>query len=242
MLLGARQFFEQEQAAPAWTNPYVTDGLVAMWDGEWNAGGGVHDANATTWNDCVDGVMLTPSGIPTWTTDGLYGNGISFGANIPSMATLLETGKYSVEVCIGESRTARNENGLVAIGNTGSGSADRGGVYMKINTGSNTALNVVVNSAAFGRNNTYTGNQTFSMTANAGSNFSVFGNGSLYWNQTATVGFTPPNDSFSIGRFKNVYTYNTYIDIHCVRVYSRALSADEIAANYAIDKARFNLP
>ena len=22
-----------------WTNPYVTDGLVAMWDAEWNVGG-----------------------------------------------------------------------------------------------------------------------------------------------------------------------------------------------------------
>jgi hypothetical protein len=27
-----------------------------------------------------------------------------------------------------------------------------------------------------------------------------------------------------------------------VRLYSRALTADEIAANYAVDKARFNLP
>lgn len=225
-----------------WRNPYVTDGLVAMWDGEWNAGGGVHDPNATTWNDCVDGVMLTPNGTPIWTTDGLYGNGTSFHANIPYMATLLETGKYSVEVCIGESRTARNDNGLVAIGNTGSGSADGGGVYMKINAGSNTAFNVVVNSENYGRNDTYTGNQTFSMSANAGSEFSVFGNGSLYQNKTATVGFTPPNDNFSIGQFKNVYSFNTYIDIHCVRVYSRALSVSEIAANDAIDKRRFNLP
>ena len=201
----------------------------------------MHDANVTSWIDCVDGVMLTANGTPTWTTDGLYGNGISFDANIPSTATLLETGKYSVEVCIGESRTARNENGLVAIGNTGSGSADRGGVYMKINNGSNTAFNAVVNSANYGRNDTYTGNQTFSMTADAGSEFSVFGNGSLYQNKTATVSFTPPNDNFAIGRFKNVYEFNTYIDIHCVRVYSRALTAAEIAHNYAIDKQRFNL-
>jgi hypothetical protein len=28
----------------------------------------------------------------------------------------------------------------------------------------------------------------------------------------------------------------------CIRIYSRALTAAEIAANYAIDKARFNLP
>ena len=38
-------------AARKWRNPYVTDGLVAMWDGEWNAGGGVHDANPNEWVD-----------------------------------------------------------------------------------------------------------------------------------------------------------------------------------------------
>lgn len=50
MLLGARQFFEK-RGGVGWQNPYITDGLIAMWDGEWNAGGGVHDAAATTWKD-----------------------------------------------------------------------------------------------------------------------------------------------------------------------------------------------
>lgn len=31
--------------------PYVTKGLIAMWDGEWNAGYGIHDPNATVWKD-----------------------------------------------------------------------------------------------------------------------------------------------------------------------------------------------
>ena len=31
--------------------PYVKDGLIAMWDGEWNAGYGVHDPNANVWKD-----------------------------------------------------------------------------------------------------------------------------------------------------------------------------------------------
>ena len=32
-------------------NPYVTKGLIAMWDGEWNIGLGKHDAEATIWKD-----------------------------------------------------------------------------------------------------------------------------------------------------------------------------------------------
>ena len=23
-----------------WKNPYITDGLISMWDGQWNVGGG----------------------------------------------------------------------------------------------------------------------------------------------------------------------------------------------------------
>ena len=38
-----------------WKNPYITDGLVAWWDGIWNAGLGVHDSNATVWRDIIGG-------------------------------------------------------------------------------------------------------------------------------------------------------------------------------------------
>lgn len=33
------------------TNPYITDGLIAMWDGEWNVGLGKHNANSKIWVD-----------------------------------------------------------------------------------------------------------------------------------------------------------------------------------------------
>lgn len=37
--------------ADGWANPYVTDGLVAMWDGEWNVGFGKHDTTTKVWRD-----------------------------------------------------------------------------------------------------------------------------------------------------------------------------------------------
>ena len=40
--LGARQFFER-RGGGGWQNPYIADGLIAMWDGEWNAGPGHSD-------------------------------------------------------------------------------------------------------------------------------------------------------------------------------------------------------
>lgn len=50
MLVAARASFFISRAK-RWNNPYVTDGLVAQYDGEWNAGGGVHDASAKKWRN-----------------------------------------------------------------------------------------------------------------------------------------------------------------------------------------------
>ena len=49
--------------ARGWTNPYITDGLVAMWDGEWNAGFGIHNPLATTIKDLIgtNDLILAPT-------------------------------------------------------------------------------------------------------------------------------------------------------------------------------------
>lgn len=55
-------------------NPYVTDGLVAMWDGEWNVGFWQHDENAAIWKDLVG------------TEDLVSTNGAFFGTNFANCA------------------------------------------------------------------------------------------------------------------------------------------------------------
>lgn len=48
-------------------NPYITKGLVAMWDGEWNAGWGLHDDNAAVWKDLArNGCDAILSGAYSW--------------------------------------------------------------------------------------------------------------------------------------------------------------------------------
>ena len=42
-----------------WVNPYITDGLVQMWDGIWNVGGGKHSDTTTVWVDLVGGREAT---------------------------------------------------------------------------------------------------------------------------------------------------------------------------------------
>lgn len=38
-----------------WQIPYITNGLVAYWDGEWNAGGGIHSPDGTRLYELISG-------------------------------------------------------------------------------------------------------------------------------------------------------------------------------------------
>ena len=61
MMLGARTGAWAKSGE--WVNPYVTDGLVAMWDGEWNAGFGIHNPLAATIKDLIgtNDLILDPT-------------------------------------------------------------------------------------------------------------------------------------------------------------------------------------
>ena len=51
----------------AWTNPYVTYGLIGMWDGEWNVAGGRHNDSTATWVDISgNGRSAKVSGTYSW--------------------------------------------------------------------------------------------------------------------------------------------------------------------------------
>jgi hypothetical protein len=70
-----------------------------------------------------------------------------------------------------------------------------------------------------------------------------------FWRDGVSQSVTGQNGNGASGKFLMIgarfqNAVNGYYSglIHSVRLYSRALTADEIAANYAVDKARFNLP
>lgn len=54
--------------------------------------------------------------------------------------------------------------------------------------------------------------------------------------------YNPPNTLADAVGCKATAVGGKPIEIYHIRAYSRALTADEIAHNYAVDKARFNLP
>lgn len=235
MIIGARTAAWAK--SDGWVNPYVMDGLIAMWDGEWNAGGGVHNPNATNWIDVVSGRIAKGIGNPAFSDNAAIGDG---GTYFDTETNFNYIQKVTLEVCLNYSEIRHGspisaaESGAVgiqaadnvffwAVGNPNGGWFE------------NTSFNINLNET-----------QTLSGIADGFSK--VFMNGELFitFLNSGVNGIRWPNkNKFYIGFDYGDYNYesNSFVGkIHCVRVYDRGLSPSEILANYAIDKARFSLP
>ena len=218
---------------------YVQDGLVAMWDGIENAGWGVHDPNATTWKDLSgNGHDLLSNGTASFGTDHAELDAIRFFYKSTDISPFFSGTGLTAQVVstkIGD----RVNCGLYSIG------LDTRFLWMWSSYqqgGGKMAFSKFVYSSNVG--STYP-----NIASDAKTSFTLThanGVANTFVNKTAdrTASVSPLSvsgiDRIAIGK---IQAYNNFKgNIYCVRHYSRALTAEEIAHNYAIDKARFNLP
>ena len=216
----------------AWRNPYAADGLVAMWDGEFPGGvGGKTAQTASEWVDIIGGsvygrgtnIIYDPTN-KCFVLDKIPqsdSNRFTFDA-IPA------SGGFTIEIVCAATWAYGNQmklispNGLSAIY-----------VYPShVNiypTGSSASFTGIGLNTPFYYANAFT-------TGN--------GKNKLYYNgEYKTAGGTPGGiDPLTYIAAPMQIANRVSGNIYAVRVYSRALTADEIAANFAVDKERFNLP
>jgi len=237
-------------AKRGWVNPYVTDGLVAMWDGEWNAGGGVHDATATGWGDLTGRSpdIAIASGEVSWSnnalvrigkggrtvaypnidlSDPLSGRTIEFVISADDLPASPTTAYYFSSINIG--------GGSIRV--TWQTSDPR--LYYSLR-----AAGGMVNSTA--DSDTLSKPTTISLVG-SGTSYSATRNIAYYYTNgvyitSASFGGDPITTP-SLSLFQDVRSWPTTntIRFHGIRFYARALTAAEIAANNAVDKARFNI-
>lgn len=251
MIIGARTAAWAKSGVPT-ARDYVQDGLVAMWDGIENAGWGVHDPNATAWKNLVgaedmefnqsfeydiynDSVLFRDDNRPgkraaskmriTMTKDMTI-EGMMLVPNVVPV--------WAVRMCVGllyGNKTgvfpfARGINNIPALKYTASYSDTTDRYFKEPMKGETTSSTIV-----FKRED---------------KSFDGYYNGEF----VSTIGSQEDNwigDNIVLNPvfvYKQVQEYMIGCDfrIHYMRIYSRALTADEIAHNYAIDKVRFNLP
>lgn len=236
LLLIVSCFWATLGTSVASTSMYVSNGLVACWDGIENAGVGMHDANATVWKDVVCGYEFALTGVT------VEADRMTFDGTATSYGTLDSAG--------GTATFGAAKNGTMEI------------VYVSRST--STATTVMLQSTsgiglAFGfyqgkiLSSTVSGSSIFPFTLDTTTNSiairyssskpvsPIYTNG---WSLAATSGTdawgNPSSTTTYIGR-RAANTVAAFSgSIYCIRLYSRQLTDEEIAANYEVDRLRFD--
>ena len=192
-----------------------------------NAGWGQHDDNATTWVDLIGDYDLA-----LHNTDVLE-NRVHFANNAYATCDTEITTESTVEVVMS------NEQSRTEL------------CFLSLSKNNNSAAHFMY---------WYVSKLSYQIPANSTTNCAAMQTDSIF--PRKTISFVIPDTVFFNGEVQNATTnrdfFNKYRgvdvvinpssswsfsgDIYSLRLYSRALTADEIAHNYEIDKIRFNLP
>lgn len=240
MIAATQIYLGRGAGGGGWVNPYVTDGLVAMWDGEWNAGGGVHDPNATVWKDLVGGVLMPNCS---------FGNDYSIPTSKSTTGNVFELSTdFTLHGCLVNANASGNNITMLGIGDDSTSCLQRGFVLsaksgpnfarVQYRTKPNGAVyNSVSTQATVGEACSF--DLVFELASRT---FSAYSNATKKGEaQIKQENWVLEGTSVSIGTEFLDYTNIGAFKRHSILYYSRALTAAEIAANYAIDKQRFNL-
>ena len=225
---------------------YVQDGLVAMWDGIENAGWGQHADNPDVFVDLLGNDSIGKYGnsvssvYPTWfSEDALCARPYLNGQRSSVLYDALVGGNVTVELVATRESLSGSTVGFPAIMTANNWLNFAGFIGARLlvyNRGAAQYVDGFPDTAPY----------SFSMT------LSVDGDGVMYvykdgiYFATVNPGAAsrPSNSNFSIGLNLNLVNNSSYYALltHCVRIYSRSLTAAAVSANSAIDKVRFNLP
>jgi len=206
-------------------NPYVTKGLVAMWDGEWNAGLGRHVANATVWKDLVGSFDAKLSQKARFEQKALS---LEKDLAFASFGGRLFEGDFTLELVIVGVPSSMYNSVFTASGGAWSIFIAGNSWFVKHNLGTSRPMLAL---AQFKPIVLISQNGLFRIQY---ADSSVIGNA-----VAVTRGELNQPKEWYFGGFDAGHRFAG--KFYAVRYYSRALTPDEIASNYKIDQRRFDI-
>ena len=238
MQIGARTAAWEKSGG--WTNPYITDGLVAMWDGEWNIAGGMHEKNSNEWIDIIGGLRFQLTSqwkfgekeaihtIPQaeFSDIRVSSSPLGYSTSETTWEVVVDfSGTYGVD-----ERSYLYRNFLAIYTYDGPYFIGDAGTWNKWNNSLQNISSISLTKAK---------PFLFSNTVTPEGKSSYYANGVFKTSLTGTV--IPQIGQIALGNYSGGVAGGRELKWKCFRIYNRSLSASEIAANYDIDKARFNL-
>lgn len=213
---------------------YIQDGLVAMWDGIENAGWGQHEESPHSPVNLIDGQSLSINGdVEIGSNYFKFGAGKWGYSTISDFASAVASKSFTVEIVAKNDKVSNA--GIVSIGSRG--------VWLYADSSNNIqTLNILSSTYTPSPSIQFKSSDVWHATIQGGTTPQIIVNdrtiSAQYGTQTSVsssvfyIGSLQGNSSWSNG---NMWCSS-------VRLYSRNLTASEIAHNYNIDKWRFNLP
>lgn len=249
----AKLEWQWEETAVYGTRRYVQDGLVACWDGAENSGvSGGHLDVLSEWKDTLNDIAFTLTGGLTVTADGLDFPGVTTARGELSEASATATfdtcknGTLEIVLTPAASAVSAASSQLALCGSKNSGMAV--GFYKVANN--NSYYLITTYGATSSPTIPYTAGdwvepyQTVAVRYdNARSTSPGYLSGEAKPSEANNTwnAFASPKAVLG-GRFNNSATsyQSPYAGkIHAIRLYNRQLTAEEIAANRAVDEDRF---
>ena len=222
---------------------YVQDGLVAMWDGIENTGWGVHDPNATVWKNLVSSGDLRIGSNATVVENGVD---VSDGRIASGSIVLPDT--FSMESVSAHRSFPQWRTFLMAciagdyVGAKGFHFGLLGGKVCFSNPGYKTSGEENYSEPLLNTNYALNTNQKYSLSCSFDStDLIIYSGGDIIGMRSGMIDMKKTSN-FYIGRSDFIDWGSINGTSFCTRLYNRALTAAEVAANCAVDKARFGLP
>ncbi len=233
-LLPALPIAARETAAP--DTKYITDGLVSLFEG------GSHGEDDTVWEDLagendITGLVANPDTGVGWTGDGWHV--VDSKHEMPTaLLDVLKGEEYSFEMVLGDV-TLHGSTYATFIANNGGLTSEKFCLYYQPSYGKFFAKASGLARASgcptiAGESEKIVANSTITVTFRAGGQCNLYQNGKLM--SSAAAPFTNENTqgtTLAFGEDDPAKTSDTLFK--GFRFYSKALSAGEVASNYAVD-------
>ena len=226
-------------AATRTPDDYVQDGLIAMWDGEWNAGRGVHDDAATIWKDLIGSRDLTMLDMTTssrcWEKNCAY---TDYG-NLTRYSSTAIAEARAIECVYMPTKYGASYAGTLVMNNGVNTSTEAQGYVVNILTRFHSSKGVDGLQVAYDKFAYFGTKSVFNTIYTYTAQYSTVYRNAVGFEVQTMSGDGWSGSTISIASRNGQATFNSPGRFYCVRIYNRELTAEEAAHNYAVDKARF---
>ena len=235
-MLGTRAI---ESEGEVFENPYVADCLIAMWDGEWNAGWGEHDTNTTVWKDLVGARdLLLQTGVIVEENNMVMSDGMAAGAVSSEIISGVVTCEIVLEVSYPVVSFSDNGVGIIISNGPTESTTEFNGLVAETRGTQTRPLGFQISTTQWALTTPF-GVQSLSFSKSIShcgfsknaQDIPLSAYNNSWWN----------NYTFSIGRRTSDSLWWIKHKVYSVRLYSRLLTEAEIFHNFAIDVERFGI-